>query len=44
MNKADLINNISSDAKVTKVQAQAALNSFLASTSTALKKATKLSL
>lgn len=42
MNKADLINNIASDAKVTKVQAQAALNSFLSSTSTALKKGDKV--
>ncbi len=42
MNKSDLINNIASDAKITKVQAQAALNSFLDNTSSALKKGDKV--
>ena len=42
MNKSDLINSIASDAKITKVQAQAALNSFLDSTSSALKKGDKV--
>lgn len=42
MNKSDLINSIASDAKITKVQAQAALNSFLDSASSALKKGDKV--
>lgn len=42
MNKSDLINSIASDAKITKVQAQSALNSFLGATSTALKKGDKV--
>lgn len=42
MNKSDLINSIASDANITKVQAQAALNSFLESTSSALKKGDKV--
>ncbi|HYG14890.1 MAG TPA: HU family DNA-binding protein [Bacteroidia bacterium] len=42
MNKSDLITSIASEAKITKVQAQAALNSFLDSTSTALKKGDKV--
>ncbi len=43
MNKSDLIGKIASDAKITKVQAQAALNSFLDASTAALKKVTKLS-
>ena len=42
MNKSDLISKIASDAKITKVQAQSALNSFLDSTSIALKKGDKV--
>ncbi len=42
MNKSDLINSIASEASITKVQAQAALNSFLESTSSALKKGDKV--
>ncbi len=42
MNKSDLINSIASEAKITKVQAQAALNSFLDTTSSALKKGDKV--
>lgn len=42
MNKSDLINSIASEANITKVQAQAALNSFLESTSSALKKGDKV--
>lgn len=42
MNKSDLINEIASEAKITKVQAQAALNSFLDSASSALKKGDKV--
>lgn len=42
MNKSDLINKIADDAKLTKVQAQAALNSFLDSSAKALKKGDKV--
>jgi DNA-binding protein HU-beta len=42
MNKSDLINQISGDAKITKTQAQTALNSFLSASSTALKKGDKV--
>lgn len=42
MNKSDLINKIADDAKLTKVQAQAALNSFLNSSAKALKKGDKV--
>jgi DNA-binding protein HU-beta len=44
MNKGDLINKIAADAGITKTQAQAALNSFVAATSTALKKGDKVTL
>lgn len=44
MNKGDLINMIASDASITKTQAQEALNSFLNSTSGALKKGDKVTL
>ncbi|MDL5047723.1 HU family DNA-binding protein [Oscillatoria amoena NRMC-F 0135] len=37
-----MINSIASDAKITKVQAQAALNSFLDASSAALKKGDKV--
>lgn len=42
MNKSDLISKMANDAKVTKSQAQAALNSFIAATTGALKKGDKL--
>ncbi|TNE79314.1 MAG: HU family DNA-binding protein [Bacteroidetes bacterium] len=42
MNKSDLINKIAEDAKLTKVQAQAALNSFLDASAAALKKGDKV--
>lgn len=42
MNKSDLINQIAEDAKLTKVQAQAALNSFLNASAGALKKGDKV--
>ncbi len=42
MNKSDLINKIADDAKLTKVQAQAALNSFLDASAKALKKGDKV--
>lgn len=42
MNKSDLISKMAGDAKVTKSQAQAALNSFIGATTTALKKGDKL--
>lgn len=42
MNKSDLINSIANDAKITKVQAQSALNAFLDSASSALKKGDKV--
>jgi DNA-binding protein HU-beta len=42
MNKSDLINSIATEAKITKVQAQAALNSFLDASSAALKKGDKV--
>lgn len=42
MNKSDLISKMASDAKITKSQAQAALNSFTAATTAALKKGDKL--
>ena len=42
MNKSDLINKIADDANLTKVQAQAALNSFLDATSGALKTGDKV--
>ncbi len=41
MNKQDLIDSMAKAAGVTKVQAQAALDAFMSSTQTALKKATK---
>src|SRR5690349_11823432 len=44
MNKSDLINQIASDAKITKSQAQTALNSFLGASSTALKKGDSVTL
>jgi DNA-binding protein HU-beta len=42
MNKSDLISKMATDAKVTKAQAQAALNSFITATTDALKKGDKL--
>ncbi|MSQ79956.1 MAG: HU family DNA-binding protein [Flavobacteriaceae bacterium] len=42
MNKSDLITKIASDAKITKVQAQGALNSFTSATQGALKKGDKV--
>lgn len=44
MNKGDLIDQISKDAKVTKSQAGAALDSFLGSVSKTLKKGNKVTL
>ena len=44
MNKGDLVKKIAGDANITKTQAQAALNSFLSSTSGALKKGEKVTL
>ena len=44
MNKGELIRKISTDAKVSKGQAQAALNSFITATSGALKKGDKVTL
>ncbi len=42
MNKSDLINKMANDANITKAQAQAALNSFINATTSALKKEDKL--
>ena len=42
MNKSELVDKIASDAKLTKVQATAAVDSFMAATQTALKKGDKL--
>lgn len=42
MNKSDLISKMASDAGITKAQAQSALNSFIDSTTGALKKGDKL--
>ncbi len=42
MNKSDLISKMATDAKVTKAQAQAALNSFIEATTSAMKKDEKL--
>ncbi len=42
MNKSDLISQMAGDAGITKAQAQSALNSFLDSTTGALKKGDKL--
>ncbi|MBR9861050.1 HU family DNA-binding protein [bacterium] len=42
MNKSDLISQMAGDAGITKAQAQSALNSFIDSTSKALKKGDKL--
>ena len=42
MNKQDLIDSMAKAAGVTKVQAQAALDAFMASTQTALKKGDKV--
>ncbi|MBI3235644.1 MAG: HU family DNA-binding protein [Bacteroidetes bacterium] len=42
MNKSDLISKMAGDAKITKVQAQSALNSFMGATQTALKKGDKV--
>ena len=44
MNKGDLINKIAKDAAITKTEAQAALDSFMGATSTALKKGDKVTL
>jgi DNA-binding protein HU-beta len=44
MNKADLIDAMSSEAKITKVDAQRALDAFLAVTSKSLKKGEKVTL
>ncbi|MBI1305372.1 MAG: DNA-binding protein [Bacteroidetes bacterium] len=42
MNKSDLISQMAADAGITKAQAQTALNSFLDSSSDALKKGDKV--
>jgi DNA-binding protein HU-beta len=44
MNKGDLVKKISGDAKITKTQAQAALNSFISATGGAMKKGEKVTL
>lgn len=44
MNKGDLIKKMASDAEITKNQANAALNSFMMCTSTALKKGERVTL
>jgi DNA-binding protein HU-beta len=44
MNKGQLIDKIASEAKLSKVQAGAALDSFIGSTMTALKKGDKVTL
>lgn len=44
MNKGDLIKRIATDAMITKNQANAALNSFMLCTGTALKKGEKVTL
>lgn len=44
MNKGDLVKKIAGDAKITKTQAQAALNSFINATAGALKKGDKVTL
>ena len=44
MNKGDLINKISAEAKINKTQAGAALNAFISTTMTSLKKGDKLTL
>lgn len=44
MNKGEIIEKIASDAKLSKTQATAALNSFLSNASTALKKGEKVTL
>ena len=42
MNKSDLISKMATDAKVTKAQAQATLNSFIEATTDAVKNGEKL--
>ena len=44
MNRGDLVSQISADAGITKTQAQAALNSFISSTSAALQSGDKVTL
>jgi DNA-binding protein HU-beta len=44
MNKADLVNAMSSEAKITKADAQRALDAFLTVTSKSLKKGEKVTL
>lgn len=44
MNKGDLVKKIASDAKITKTQAQSALNSFITATANSLKKGEKVTL
>lgn len=44
MNKAELISQVASDAKISKAQAQGAINSFMDTTSKALKKGDKVTL
>lgn len=44
MNKGDLIGKISNDAKITKSQAESALNSFMKCTEDTLKKGGKITL
>ncbi|CAN5615404.1 HU family DNA-binding protein [soil metagenome] len=44
MNKGDLIKKIATEAKISKTQATAALNSFISTTSIALKKGEKVTL
>jgi DNA-binding protein HU-beta len=44
MNKAELVTKIAEGAELTKIQAQKALNSFIAATTTALKAGDKIAL
>ena len=44
MNKGDLVSKIASDAKISKAQAETALNSFMKSTEDTLKKGGKITL
>ena len=44
MNKGDLVSKISNDAKISKAQAEIALNSFMKSTEDTLKKGGKITL
>jgi DNA-binding protein HU-beta len=44
MNKGELVNRIAADSNITKAQAQAALNSFIKTTSQSLKRGDKVTL